>query len=156
MANSRPLQRAERQLMLARIARRDAMGSLAQSLAEEQRSASLADRSRMLAKGYATREGLDTGDALTQHKRFAGELAGLARQADQACSDASRQTEWQVDVLAKAEQRIERLGERAKLARLEHRHTQERLEREEQAAMAHKLQNHLASRSTPDRSRKPR
>ncbi len=156
MADKRQLKRAERQLILARIARRDAMASLAQSLAEEQRSASLADRSRTLAKGYAARANLETGEALARHKFFAAQLTGLARQADQARGDASRQAEWQVDALAKAEQRIDRLDERAKLARLEHRNTQDRLEQHDQAAMARTLQKRGSNRSEQDRARKPR
>ncbi|MEL7198188.1 MAG: hypothetical protein AAGL10_07715 [Pseudomonadota bacterium] len=156
MNDRRDLKRTERQLLLARIARRDAMSELAASLAEEQRSASLAKRSRELAKEYAERSDLDTGEALARQGRFAAELTGLARQADRTRGDASRQAEWQINTLAKAEQRIARLDERAKLARLQHKHTQERLEQEEKAAMARSLQKTSSKRSVADRSRKLR
>lgn len=140
--------------MLARIARRDAMASLAGLIADEQRSASLADRSRNLAKGYAERAKVDSGETLARHRAFAAELTGLARQADQARGDASRQADWQVDALAKVEQRIKRLDEHAKLARLQQCNTQERLERADQPTMARRLQKHDPNRSLSDRTRK--
>lgn len=126
--------------MLARINRRGAMTGLAAALAEEQRSASLAERSRRLAQGYAQRAGTDTAEALIRQTLFAGELAGLARKADEARSDASRQAQWQADALALAERRIERLDEQAKAARSEHRATQDRLAQPVAPSMARKLQ----------------
>lgn len=140
MASKRKLKRAQRQLTLARIARRDAMSALADALAEEQRSASLASRSRDLAQGYSERAEVQSADMLSQNTRFAGELSQLARHADKARGDASRQAQWQAEALASAEQKIERLDGLRKEALAQQRSTQERADRPPDAPMARKLQ----------------
>lgn len=140
MAKDKSLKRAERQLTLARIARRDAMAALADALEEENRSASLAHRTREMAKDYTARKGVETGGTLGQNKKFANELTQLARSAEQAQADALRQADWQVDALAHAEQRIERLDARAKAARTQQRDTQERVSQPFHQPVARKLQ----------------
>lgn len=132
--------RFERQLTLAKIARRDAMAALADALAEERKSAALAERSRALMREYEARGELPSGSALREHAAFVQSLQGVALQADEASKDAGDQAHWQVQTLAAAETRATRLESRLEAARRELTALQTRREGEASAAMARKLQ----------------
>ncbi len=107
----RRMKLASRQLTLAKIARREAMASLADAVAEESRSAALSQRSRDLLKQYAKRSAAQDGQALRSNAGFVARLQEVADQAGKALNDASDQARWQVQTLAKAENRASRFGE---------------------------------------------
>jgi hypothetical protein len=113
-------QRRERlvrwQAQLAEVERRSAMRDLADALGEAARSAALAERSRALADGAAMSEGATLAAALTQRAAFAGALTKLAGDADASRADAQAQVAWQAGVLGRAQDRAQRLSERAEAA----------------------------------------
>lgn len=117
MRERRRLRLAERQLMLARIARREAMGALAGALDEEAKSATLAERSAALAREYGGRSAVVRGADLRDLIAMAGELTQLAENARGTRDDARQQAEWQAEALAGAETRLDRLEARAGDAR---------------------------------------
>ncbi len=116
MREKRRLKLTERQTMLARVARREAMMSLAGTLDEEAKSAALAQRSRELARDYSSRTVTGIAADLGQLSALASGLAGLAKDADGARDDARQQVDWQVEELARTDTRLKRLEERAKAA----------------------------------------
>lgn len=120
MREKRRLALVERQHVLARIDRREAMTALAGALGEEERSRALASRSRALVEEYRARIDSAGGDgaALSDLARFAGALAGLSREAHSNCEDAALQTRTKQQVLAAAETRMQRMDERRDAARI--------------------------------------
>ena len=130
-----------RQLMLARHARREAMGVLAEALSEERRSADLSARSVALASEYGAVRRVETAIDLQTNTSFAASLAQLAQQAEQARQDASDQVRWQAQALARAEHRKSALEERAKDAWRALEAVDERREQDAALAVARKLQS---------------
>lgn len=106
-----------RQLALARVARREALGSLAGALAEERRSRDLALRSRDLADAYARRKGAGDGGDLAGRMRFAGALSQVAANAETSGAESAREAEGRARAVAEAERRTERLESREAEAR---------------------------------------
>lgn len=117
MREKRRVKLAERQIMLTRIARRETMAALAQSIDRENQSAALGQRSRMLLEGYAMREDLADGQALREVAALAGGLARLADNADSQRVIAQQQVERQADALAGTDARLKRLEEHFRTAR---------------------------------------
>ncbi|WP_299295478.1 hypothetical protein [uncultured Erythrobacter sp.] len=117
MRERRALRLTERQTILARIARRDAMTALADTLDEEAKSASLAERSRAMAREYGQRAVTGVAADLRELSALASGLASLAKDADNAREDARQQADWQVETLAETESRLKRLEERGAEAR---------------------------------------
>ncbi|MEM1196376.1 MAG: hypothetical protein AAGH57_09760 [Pseudomonadota bacterium] len=122
----RRLALARRQVLLAEVSERAAMLSLATALAEETRSATLAQRSRDLAKAYGGRPDARDGGALGQSGRFSAALGSLAHDAEQARDDASQQAAWHVEALGKAKTKARRQSERLEEARAALEQAQER------------------------------
>jgi hypothetical protein len=108
---------AERQILLARVARREAMSALAGTIAEEARSAALAQRSRALIDSYAARAETVQSDDLRERITMAGALARLAADAERARAEAERRAGNEADTLADSENRLKRLEEHAHKAR---------------------------------------
>lgn len=125
---------------MAEVARREAMGALAQALGEEARTASLSRRSRELLREAGDQSSARDGATLRERAAFANALANLAGQAEQARLDASDQARWQVTALAAAETRAERTGERRSSARRALATVIERREQDHGQRVAHKLQ----------------
>lgn len=113
MPERRKLKIAERQIMLARIARRETMSALAGAIDSENKSAALADRSRQLLHSYGAREDVCDGQGLREIVTITGGLAKLAGDADVARGDARNRAAQQADALAAAENRLKRLEQRA-------------------------------------------
>ena len=103
---------AKRQALLAEVSQRAAMRGLADALAEEARSASLAERSRALVAGYGGRAASSDGDAVQHAVAFTGALAAIAKDADAARADAMQQSAWQAQELGQAQTRARRQSER--------------------------------------------
>lgn len=116
MREKRRLKLMKRQATLAKIARREAMMSLAGTLDEESKSAALAKRSRELASDYGQRPVIGLAADLYQLSTIAGGLAILAKEAESARKDAREQADWQIGELARSEERLKRLEQRAKQA----------------------------------------
>lgn len=149
MRERRRLALASRQLMLAQIARRAAMGALADAVDEEARSTEVSERSRALLRAYGERNaGVDAG-ALRNHSAFLHSLQGVAQQAEKARRDASDQASWQLRTLAAAETRADRLEERRERARRALQTVIERREQPLSKGMARKLQNSGQEAETP-------
>lgn len=108
----RRIKLTQRQLTLAKIARREAMAALADTVKEETRSAALAQRSRNLMAEYAARQVTPTGGSLRESAAFSRGLQEISEQAGQARDDASEQAAWQVQTLAAAETRQARFEEK--------------------------------------------
>ncbi len=125
MREKRRLRLSERQTLLARIARREAMTSLAETLDEEAKSAALAERSRAMAHEYGQRSVTGIAADLHQLSALASGLARLAKDAENARHDARQQADWQVEALAETENRLKRLEERTVAARQAARQAQE-------------------------------
>ena len=119
MGEKRRLKIAQRQLMLAQIARREARYALANAIFEEERSGKIHDRARDLLREYERR--ITQSDTATQsatlrsNLAFVRSLQTMAEDAGKAHKDARDQALWQVQALAKAETRLDahetRLGE---------------------------------------------
>ena len=143
MANSKAERRrfdlARRQLTFAEIARREAMAALADAVNEEERTASLAERSRELLRDYEARADTEYGGSLRDHNRFTQRLQSIAEQADQARNDANDQAQWQVQSLAVAETRARRFDERMQSASREIEAIKEKRAQAQEAALARKL-----------------
>jgi hypothetical protein len=110
--DARRLALVQRQAMLARIARQQALRGLAEALEAEARSHALARKSRRLLGAIAARPGDTSGSALAERSAFAAGLAQLAGNAEAAAEDAVRQSAWAADTLARAETRSQRLAQR--------------------------------------------
>lgn len=141
MRERRRLALASRQLMLAQIARRAAMGALADAVEEEARSAAVSERSRALLSAYGARSAGSDAAALRNHSAFLHALQGIAGQAEKARQDASDQARWQLQTLAAAETRADRLEERRELAQRALRAVLDRREQPLPKGMARKLQS---------------
>lgn len=149
MREKRRLSLAKLQLTLARIAEREAMGSLAGALSEEERSAQLAERSRELARDFGAKTGRLSAQELKSKAGFACGLGELADQSAAARRDATDQVEWQMQTLATTRQRIEALETRVRFARQEIAAVVERREQASAGAMARKLQTHHGNPPQP-------
>ncbi|MEL6539817.1 MAG: hypothetical protein AAFQ34_00265 [Pseudomonadota bacterium] len=103
---------ARRQALLADVNRRAAMRGLADALAEESRSAALAERSLALTRAYGGRSQASDGARLEHAARFAGALAAMAQSAEAARADAKQQSEWQAEALGQAQCRARRHADR--------------------------------------------
>ncbi len=112
MREARRLALLQRQALLAKVARRQALRGLADALAAEERSQLIAARSRQLALASAPQPGATSGAALAARSGFTASLAQLAVTAAEAAGDAARQSAWQAETLAAAETRARRLAER--------------------------------------------
>lgn len=117
MREKRRLILTERQTTLARIAQREAMMSLAATLDEEAKSASLAERSKAMATEYGHRSVTGVAADLRELSALASGLASLANDAAAARDDARQQAAWQVENLAETEARLKRLEGRSAEAR---------------------------------------
>ena len=116
------------------------MAGLADAVAEEDRTASLARRSRDLFEEYArSRQEMDAV-GLRDQAAFVRALSGIARQAEDALQDASDQAKWQARTLAAAEARASRSQEQLDDARRELETLLEKREHPFPGGMARKLQ----------------
>lgn len=113
MRERRRVKLAERQLVLARIDRRDAMTRLAGTVAEEARSTALAARSRAMMQSYDAPGAMSVAADLRAQAAMAGALARLAHEAERTRSAAQRRAEGEADALAASETRLKRLEEHA-------------------------------------------
>ncbi|QUL36912.1 hypothetical protein [Erythrobacter sp. JK5] len=142
MRERRRLRLAERQLMLARVARREAMASLAGTIEEEARSADLARRSKAMARDYSGRKVVGEAGDLRELSAMAAAIARLAEQAENKRDDARLQAAWQADALAGVENRVRRLEDRALEARRASIQAAEARSRPTDGGLARKLQGH--------------
>lgn len=124
----RRLRLARRQAMLAEVRQRAAMRGFAEALAEENRGAALARRSRALAENYSGRAGLSDAESLHQAVAFTGALASLACDAETARDDAQQQAAWQAQALGEAQTRARRQSERLEEALSAYRSAREQRE----------------------------
>ena len=129
----RRLRLARRQKLLAEVRQRNAMRSLADALAQEQRSAELADRSHELMRAYGGRRDAADAGALSQSGRFSNALGSLARDAERSLADATAQAKWEREALAKAQTRAERQAENLQRAVADLRGLKERRAEEDDA-----------------------
>lgn len=141
MREARRLALIQRQSMMASVARKQSLRTLAEAMEAEARSHALAVRSRALVGSSAPAPGTTTGSALQGRAAFTASLAQLAHTASDAAHDAARQTQWQAETLAKIETRAKRLAERQAEARaaLDAAKAQ-RAQAHEASTMARKLQ----------------
>lgn len=149
MNERRRLKLAARQLMVARIARREAMAALASAVGEELRSAQIATRSRTLASEYGARSGADTGAALRENALFLQSLGEIAARAESAHRDAADQARWQADTLAKTDTRARNLEERRKVAERAVADRKARSDEADTLGLARKLQNPGSTTDAP-------
>ena len=119
MRERRKLALAQRQLLIAKIARRDALSALAQSLDEEEKSAQLAVKSRLLANGYRLEPCETNAQMIAVRTTFANRLADLAKDADRARADAGEQAQFHREALNQSEAREDCLKDFAKAAKQE-------------------------------------
>lgn len=117
MLEARRLALIRRQALIAKVARRQALVSLAEALDAETRSAALAERSRQLVAASTPKLGTMAADVFAARAVFTASLVQLAGNAADAATDAARQSAWQADTLAQAETRAKRLAEREGEAR---------------------------------------
>lgn len=155
MRERRLLALAARQAMLAQIARREAMAALAEAIVEEERTGSLAERSRALLQEYRARAGEDDAGALRHQISFTSALGRIAQQADRASMDASDQAAWQVTTLASAEARATRIEERREQAKRALEAAIDRREQSHARTMAHKLQSKFSTPQEEAATRRP-
>jgi len=140
--DKRRFARIGRMLALARIERREALGGLAGSIAEEARSRKLAARSRTLAVGYVGRGGVEAGADLAGRIAFVGGLSRLATDAEASGEEAALEADMHMHSLKGAERRIERLEIREAEARRVLEETSQRHAADPAATLARKLQKH--------------
>jgi hypothetical protein len=117
MREARRLALIQRQALIAKVARRQALRGLAEALEAEARSHALADRASALVASSAPQPGATQGAALAARAGFTAGLAQLAVTAAEAAGDAARQSAWASETLALAETRSRRLAEREVEAR---------------------------------------
>jgi len=130
-----------RQSLIAEVARKQALRGLAEALAAEARSHTLATRSRALVAASAPGAGPTTGAALQARAGFTAGLAQLAAHAGDAAVDAARQRAWQAESLTRAETRARRLTERVDNARAALTAAQAQREAARNLPLARKLQS---------------
>ena len=141
MREARRLALLRRQSLIAEVARKQALRSLAEALEAEARSRALADRSRALVAASAPGAGPTIGSVLQGRAAFAAGLAQLAVNAGDAARDAARQSHWAGDTLTRAETRARRLAEMTADARKALEALQSRREAERSLPLARKLQD---------------
>lgn len=111
MGEDRRLKIAQRQLLLAQIARREARYGLANALSEEERSGQIHDRSRRLLDEYAKRivehDAGSLSQGLQSNLAFVRSLQEMADNAQGAHKDARDQAQWQMRALGAAEARMD-------------------------------------------------
>lgn len=117
MREQRRARLAERQILLARIDRRDAMGALAGAIDEETKSAALAERSRLLIAGYGNMQSPADGQSLRDIKAMTAGLAQLEGEADKARDMAVDLIGEHSSRLAMTETRLKLLEQHARNAR---------------------------------------
>lgn len=122
MREARRLALLERQMLIAEVARKQALRALAEGLEAEAKS----------------------GAALAARSGFTAGLAQLAVQAEAAARDAALQRAWQTDALARAETRAKRLAEMTAEARAALAAAQARREAARELPLARKLQSRPA------------
>jgi len=144
----RRLTMMSRQMTLAKIAKREAMVSLADAVTQEARSAHLSQRSRGLLSEYSKRLAAKSGHDLQGNAKFVHQLQEVAEQAAKALNDASDQARWQVQSLAKAESRASRFSERIDAAKRDIESIKAKRETAQTGQMARKL--HSISSNIPD------
>jgi hypothetical protein len=144
---ARRLALLRQQSLIAEVARKQSLRTLAEALDAEARSRALAVRSRALTGAAAPQAGVTTGEGLRARAGFTAGLAQLALTAEDAARDAARQCAWQADSLALAETRARRLADRTREARAALAAAQARAEAARELPLARKLQN----RSTTSR-----
>lgn len=137
---ARRLAIVERQTLLARIERRNALAGLSSAIAEESTSEALAARSRKMAGEYSRRIDAREAGKLADRARFIAALSGLASEAERARADAKRQAEWRAQAFAASEQRMKRLEERGLEMRRAIMDAREARDNTEVAVLAHNLQ----------------
>ncbi len=137
--NARRLQTLQRQHRIAVIARREAIGALANAQADETQSANLAERSKTLARTYSGSVGEVAGSDLAQSSRFASSLAGIASEAERSRALAADERGLAAQKLAQREQRLERLDEHLASEKREQNRTVQLREIADQAMLARKL-----------------
>lgn len=98
--------------MLAEIEKRGTMRALADALAEETRSAALAEKSGQLAQGAALQTVRSDGAAILAGAQFRARLEMLRRDAENARLTAERQAQGRAEALGEAQTRASRVGER--------------------------------------------
>lgn len=146
MDERRHLNLASRQLVLAKIARREAMAALADAVSEEARSTNLAERSRALLREYSQRADPVSGDTMRDQAAFVRSLQSISNDADQASKDASDQAKWQTQTLAAAETRASRFEERKQAALRDMDALRSKREAAPQSKMPQKMAHKLQSR----------
>ena len=118
MRDERRTMLMQRQLQIARIARRDATAELSDLAEEEARTVSLARRSRTIAGACDTGARVIAGDELRGRAAFAASLEQVAREAERAGRDAIVRADAKAAALATAKNREQRLDQ---LVRERHR-----------------------------------
>jgi len=155
MRERRRVALASRQVLLARVARREALAALADAAGEEARTARLTARSRALATEYRRTGDMHDGGALRERTNFAGALEKLARNAEQAGEAAGVQVERQAKALNRAETREKRLAERLEGERRVLREIEDRREApvpQQLARGLHKTSQTMSSQTPSDPS----
>lgn len=114
---ARRLALLRRQSLIAEVARKQALRSLAEALESEARGAALAQRSRALVAASAAAAGVTSGADLQRRSVFTAGLSQLAMNAAEAAEDAARQRAWAGETLTRAETRSRRLAEMTAEAR---------------------------------------
>ncbi|WP_158094234.1 hypothetical protein [Erythrobacter donghaensis] len=141
MREARRLALLRHQRLIAEVARKQALRTLAEARDAEARHHALAARSRALVDAAAPGAGATTGAALAARAGFTAGLARIADNARDAARDAQRQSAWQIENLAQAEARARRLTEREAEARAALAAAKERREAARDVPLARKLQS---------------
>lgn len=149
MREARRLALARRQLLLAQIARREALTSLADAVVEESKSANLAERSAQLVRDYGARPAPAEGIALRDQAAFVQSLQTVRLEAAQAHADARDQSQWQSRALAAAQSRADRKEQRVDSARAELGKALERRDPPSTGRMARKLHTSASEADAP-------
>lgn len=113
MRERRRLELTHKQLLLAGIARREALGTMAEALRDEGQSAALAERTRMIADDYADKTAIPDGSSLTMISRFTGALQAIATDAERAGDAARERAKMQSGVVSASQERLRKLQDRA-------------------------------------------
>ena len=140
MREARHLALARRQLLIAQMARREAIGALANAIEQEGRSAALAARSAQLVTEYGARPTPVLAQLLREQAAFVGSLEVIRKEAKDAHEDACDQSQWQSQALAAAQSRADRMEERTQKARRALEQANERRDPPASVQMARKLQ----------------
>ncbi|MEM7779345.1 MAG: hypothetical protein AAF697_03020 [Pseudomonadota bacterium] len=142
MREKRRLALARRQLVLAQIARREAIAALGDAIAEEAKSANVAARSGQLVREYGQRPSPGGPAKLLQdHLTFVRSLQAIHEQAREAHEDALDQSRWQASTLAEAQARADRTEQRYAEAKRTLRKVLEQREETTFGRMARRLQS---------------